>query len=53
MGYLVTELCKLFSGKSRYYQIIRIDDEFYFGRVNQLGNWNIEFHQIGLLIVEN
>lgn len=49
MGYLGTELCKLFSGESRKYQIIGIDDKFYSERVNQLNKWNIKFHQIGLL----
>ena len=49
LGYLGTELCKLFSGESRNYQIIGIDDKFYSERVNQLNKWNIKFHQIGLL----
>jgi len=45
LGYLGTELCKLYSGESRYNKIIAIDNRFVSERVNQLRNWNIEFIQ--------
>ena len=49
LGYLGTELCKLYSGESRYHKIIAIDNRFVSERVNQLRNWNIEFFQIQIL----
>ena len=45
LGYLGTELCKLYSGESWYNKIIAIDDRFISERVNQLRNWNIRFFQ--------
>jgi nucleoside-diphosphate-sugar epimerase/dTDP-4-dehydrorhamnose 3,5-epimerase-like enzyme/SAM-dependent methyltransferase len=49
LGYLGTELCKLYSGKSWYHRIIAIDNRFVSERVNQLKNWNIEFFQVQIL----
>ena len=49
LGYLGTELCKLYSGESRYHKIIAIDNRFISESVNQLRNWNIEFFQIQIL----
>jgi nucleoside-diphosphate-sugar epimerase/SAM-dependent methyltransferase len=49
LGYLGTELCKLYSGESWFHKIIGIDDKFFSNRVNQLRKWNIEFHQIKIL----
>ena len=43
MGYIGTELCKLYSGISWNNEIIVIDNRFISERVNQLRNWNIEF----------
>ena len=43
LGYIGTELCKLYSGVSWHHQIIVIDKRFISERVNQLRNWNIEF----------
>jgi nucleoside-diphosphate-sugar epimerase/dTDP-4-dehydrorhamnose 3,5-epimerase-like enzyme len=43
LGYIGTELCKLYSGVSWYHQIIVIDNRFISERVNQIRNWNMEF----------
>ncbi len=45
LGYLGTELTRLYSGKSWYHKIIALDSRFFSNRVNQLKKWNIEFHQ--------
>ena len=43
LGYIGTELCKLYSGVSWHHKIKVIDNRFISERVNQLRNWNIEF----------
>ena len=43
LGYIGTELCKLYSGVSWHHQIIVIDNRFISERVSQIRNWNIEF----------
>ena len=43
LGYIGTELCKIYSGYSRYYKITVIDNKFSSSRVNQLRLWNIDF----------
>jgi nucleoside-diphosphate-sugar epimerase len=43
LGYIGTELCKLYSGVSWNNQIIVVDNRFISERVNQIRNWNIEF----------
>ena len=45
LGYLGTELCKIYSGESWKNKIIAIDSRFVSERVNQLKNWNIHFFQ--------
>ena len=45
LGYLGTELCKLYSGESWHNEIIALDSRFVSKRVNQLKNWNIKFYQ--------
>ena len=45
LGYIGTELCKLYSGVSWHHQIIVIDNRFISERVNQIRNWNMEFIQ--------
>jgi len=45
LGYLGTELCKLYSGESWYHNVIAIDSRFVSQRVNQLKEWNIKFYQ--------
>ena len=43
LGYIGTELCKIYSGESWYQNIIVIDNRFISERVSQLRNWNIDF----------
>ena len=49
LGYIGTELCKLYSGVSWHHEIVVIDNRFISERVNQLRNWNIEFVQGDIL----
>ena len=51
LGYLGTELCKLYSGESWFHEVITIDNRFVSKRVNQLKNWNIKFFQGEILDV--
>ena len=43
LGYIGTELCKLYSGVSWNNKIIVIDNRFISERVNQIRNWNMDF----------
>ncbi len=43
LGYIGTELCKLYSGISWNHNITVLDNRFISERVNQLRNWNIDF----------
>ncbi len=43
LGYIGTELCKIYSGVSWYHEVIVIDNRFISERVNQIRNWNMEF----------
>ena len=43
LGYIGTELCKIYSGVSWNNEIIVVDNRFVSERVNQLRNWNMEF----------
>ena len=43
LGYIGTELCKIYSGYSWNDEVIVIDNRFISERVNQLRNWNINF----------
>ena len=49
LGYIGTEICKLYSGVSWYHQIIVIDNRFISERVNQIRNWNMKFIQGDIL----
>ena len=49
LGYIGTELCKIYSGYSWNDNITVIDNRFVSERVNQLRNWNIEFIQGDIL----
>ena len=49
LGYLGTELCKLYSGTSWKYDITVIDNRFLSERVNELKKWNIKFIQGAIL----
>ena len=43
LGYIGTELCKIYSGISWNNEIVVIDNRFVSERVNQLRNWDIDF----------
>ena len=43
LGYIGTELCKIYSGISWNSNITVIDTRFISERVNQLRNWNMNF----------
>jgi len=43
LGYIGTELCKIYSGVSWHHHIIVLDNRFISERVNQIRNWNMEF----------
>jgi nucleoside-diphosphate-sugar epimerase/2-polyprenyl-3-methyl-5-hydroxy-6-metoxy-1,4-benzoquinol methylase len=43
LGYIGTELCRLYSGVSWNNQITIIDNRFISERVNQIRNWNMDF----------
>ena len=43
LGYIGTELCRLYSGVSWHHNILVIDNRFISERVNQIRNWNMEF----------
>ena len=49
LGYIGTELCKIYSGYSWNDQITVIDNRFVSERVNQLRNWNMNFVQGDIL----
>jgi len=43
LGYIGTELCKIYSGVSWHHHIMVLDNRFISERVNQIRNWNMEF----------
>jgi nucleoside-diphosphate-sugar epimerase/dTDP-4-dehydrorhamnose 3,5-epimerase-like enzyme len=45
LGYIGTELCKIYSGESRYNKITILDSRFVSERVKQLRDWGISFVQ--------
>jgi len=49
LGYIGTEVCKLYSGETRYKNIIVIDNRFVSERVKQLRDWGFTFVQTDLL----
>ena len=49
LGYIGTELCKLYSGVSWHHKIVVVDNRFISERVNQIRNWNMEFIQGDIL----
>ena len=49
LGYIGTELCKLYSGVSWHHKITVIDNRFISERVNQIRNWNMDFIQGDIL----
>ena len=49
LGYIGMELSKIYSGKSRHFDITVIDNKFYSERVSQLKRWGIKFEQVDIL----
>jgi len=49
LGYVGFELCKLYSGETRYKDITVIDDKFFSSRVKQLCDWGFNFLQISIV----
>ena len=49
LGYIGTELCKIYSGESWFHEIIAIDNRFISERVNQLQKWGIKFYNCDIL----
>ena len=49
LGYIGTELCKIYSGHSWNDQITVIDNKFISERVNQIRNWGMDFVQGDIL----
>ena len=49
LGYIGTELCKIYSGFSWNDKITVIDNRFISERVNQIRNWNMNFIQGDIL----
>jgi len=52
LGYIGTELCKIYSGISWNNQIVVIDNRFVSERVNQLRKWGIEYVNGDILDLE-
>lgn len=49
LGYIGSELCKLYSGESRFKNIVVVDKRFVSERVKQLRDWGMEFIQASIL----
>jgi nucleoside-diphosphate-sugar epimerase/SAM-dependent methyltransferase/quercetin dioxygenase-like cupin family protein len=49
LGYIGTELCKLYSGETRYTDITVVDNRFISERVKQLREWGFNFIQASIL----
>ena len=52
LGYIGTELCKLYSGFSWKYEVVAIDNRFISERVNELKRRKIQFIQADILDLE-
>jgi nucleoside-diphosphate-sugar epimerase/SAM-dependent methyltransferase/quercetin dioxygenase-like cupin family protein len=49
LGYIGSELCKLYSGETRFKNIVVTDNRFVSERVKQLRDWGFEFIQASIL----
>ena len=49
LGYIGTELCKLYSGEAWYKNIVVVDNRFVSERVKQLRDWGFDFKQGDIL----
>jgi len=52
LGYIGTKLCEIYSGETRYKNIIITDNKFVASRVKQLREWGFEFIQTSILDFE-
>ena len=52
LGYIGTELCKLYSGFSWKYDVIALDNRFISERVNELKRRKVKFIQVDILDLE-
>lgn len=52
LGYIGSELCKLYSGETRFKKIIVIDQKFLSEKVKQLRDWGMEFVQTSILNID-
>lgn len=48
LGYIGTELCKIYSGEARFKNIVVVDNRFISGQVKQLRDWGIDFVQLDI-----
>ena len=53
LGYIGTELCKLYSGFSWKYEVVAIDNRFVSERVNELKRRKIKFIQADILNLDS
>jgi nucleoside-diphosphate-sugar epimerase/dTDP-4-dehydrorhamnose 3,5-epimerase-like enzyme/SAM-dependent methyltransferase len=49
LGYIGSELCKIYSGFSRKNKVVAIDSRFISEKISQLTNWGIDFVQCDIL----
>lgn len=49
LGYIGSELCKIYSGETRFKNIVVVDNRFVSERVKQLRDWGFEFIQGSIL----
>ena len=49
LGYIGTELCKVYSGEARFKNVVAVDTRFVSERVKQLRDWGIDFIQCSIL----
>ncbi len=49
LGYIGTELCKIYSGETWNNEIVVLDKNFFSDRISQLRSWNIKFFQGDIL----
>ena len=49
LGYIGSEVCKLYSGEARFKNIVAVDTRFISERVKQLRDWGIDFIQASIL----
>ncbi len=53
LGYIGMELSKIYSGKTRNFDVTVLDNMFFSERVSQLKKWGIKFEQIDILDEDN